>query len=112
VSNLILALGLAALLWPTVRSGQTQSDAITTIAGADACAVRGDSPDRDSDQQWQSPRHATAVVTESVWTSAPVHAGLGGTRVARLFELARFVSSPDPPPASTPPYLLHTPLLI
>lgn len=80
--------------------------------GADACAVTGGSPDRDSDQRWQSARHAIAVVTESVWKSSPVHAGLGATRVTRLFEIARLVSSPEPPAASTPHYLLHTPLLI
>ncbi len=111
--RLILAIGLATLLWATAaRTGPVPSDAITTMSGAEACAVAGDSPDGDSDQQWRNAHHAIAVVTESVWKSSPVHAGLGATRVARLFEIARFVSSPDPPAASTPHYLLHTPLLI
>jgi len=113
VHRLILAIGLSALLWATAaRSGPVPADAAATIAGADACAVTGDSPDGDADQQWRNAHHVIAVVTESPWKSAPVHAELGATRVARLFEIARFVSSPDPPAASTPHYLLHTPLLI
>jgi hypothetical protein len=111
VHRLILALGLCALLYATGRTGPVPSEDVVTIA-AEACAVTSDSPDRDSGQQWRKAHHAIAVVTESVWKSSPVHAGLGSTRVARLFELARFVSAPDPPAASTPHYLLHTPLLI
>ena len=112
--RLILAIGLSALLWATAAAHRDRfpPDAITTMAGAEACAVAGDSPDGESDQQWRNAHHAIAVVTESVWKSSPVHAGLGAARVARLFEIARFVSSPDPPAASTPHYLLHTPLLI
>ena len=111
--RLILAIGLSALLWATAaRTGPVPSDVVASVASADICAVTGDSPDGESDQQWRNAHHAIAVVTESVWKSSPVHAGLGATRVARLFEIARFVSSPDPPAASTPPYLLHTPLLI
>ena len=64
------------------------------------------------DQQWRNAHHAIAVVTESVWKSSLVHAGLGAMPVARLFEIARVVDSPGPPAASPPPYLLHTPLLI
>jgi len=113
VHRLILAIGLSAVLWATAaRTGPVPSDAIASVASGDACAVTGDSPDGDTDQQWRNAHHAIAVVTESVWKSSPVHAGLGATRVTRLFELARFVSSPDPPAASTPTYLLHTPLLI
>ena len=112
--RLILAIGLSALLWATAaRTGPVPADAITTMASADACAVGGDSDGpNDSDPQWRNAHHAIAVVTESPWKSAPVHAELGATPVARLFEIARFVSSPDPPAASTPSYLLHTPLLI
>jgi hypothetical protein len=110
---LILAIGLSALLWATAaRTGPVPAHAITTMASADASAVTGGSPEGESDQQWRNAHHAIAVVTESVWKSSPVHAGLGATRVTRLFEVARFVSSPDPPATSTPHYLLHTPLLI
>jgi hypothetical protein len=113
VHRLILAIGLSALLWAAAaRTGPVPAGAITTMAGADACAVTGGSPDGESDQQWRNAHHATAVVTESVWKSAPVHAGLGATRLTRFFEIARFDSSPDLPAASTPQYLLHTPLLI
>jgi hypothetical protein len=113
VHRLILAIGLSALLWATAaRTGPVPSDAVASVASADACAVTGDSPDGEPDQQWRNAHHAIAVVTESVWKSSPVHAGLGATRVARLFEIARFVSSPAPPAASTPHYLRHTPLLI
>ena len=110
--RLIFAIGLTALLWATAaRTTPVPSDAVTTTGAA--CAVDGDSHGpSDSEQQWRNAHHAIAVVTESQWKSAPVHAGLGATRVARIFELARFVSSPDPPAASTPHYLRHTPLLI
>jgi len=112
VHRLILALGLCALLLAAARTGPVPSDAVTTMASAEACAVTSDSPDGDSGQQWRKAHHAIAIVTESAWKLSPVHAGLGSIRVARLFELARFVSAPDPPAASTPHYLLHTPLLI
>lgn len=82
------------------------------MAAAPACAVTGDSPDRDTDRQWLAASHAIAVVTESLWKSAPVHADLYSTRSARIFELARSVSSPAPPLSSAPYYLRHTPLLI
>ena len=110
--RLILALGLSALLWAGARTAPLPAAAVTAVVSSEACAVTSDSPERDSGQQWRKTRHAIAVVTESVWSSAPVHAELGSTRVARLFELAGFVSAPDPPAASTPHYLLHTPLLI
>ena len=111
--RLILAIGLATLLLATAaRTGPLPSGDITTMSGAEACAVAGDSPGGESDQQWRTAHHAIAVVIESVWKSSPVHAGLGAARVARLFEIARLVSSPDPPAASTPHYLRHTPLLI
>ena len=112
--RVLLAIGLATLLRATAaRTGPIPSGDITTMSGAEACAVASDSRGPgNSDEQWRSAHHAIAVVTESVWKSSPVHAGLGAARVARLFEIARFVSSPGPPAASTPHYLLHTPLLI
>ena len=82
------------------------------MAAAEACAVTGDAPDRDGDQEWRAAQHAIAVVTESVWKSAPLHAGLSATPAARIFDLARSVSSPAPPVSSAPFYLRHTPLLI
>jgi len=117
VHRLLFAIGLSAILWATsARTGAGPSDAITTMAGAEACSVDGDSHDpndsNDSDQQWRNAHHAIAVVTESAWKSPPVRAGLGATRVARTFEPARFASSPDPPADSTPIYLRHAPLLI
>lgn len=109
----IFAIGLAALLWASsIRTGPLPSDAIAAMAGADACAVAGDSPERDSDRQWRTAHHAIAVVTESVWKSAPVHAELSATPAARIFEIGRTGSSPAPPASSAPLYLRHTPLLI
>ena len=109
----IFAIGLAALLWATsVRTAPVPVDGIVTLAGAEACAVTGDSPDRDTDQQWRAARHAIAIVTESVWKSAPLHAGLSATPAARIFDIARSVSSPAPPVSSAQFYLRHTPLLI
>ena len=120
--RLIFALGLITLLWVTAaRTTPVPSDAVAAtgspshgVAGpGSASAVDDDSHGpSDSEQQWRNAHHAIAVVTESPWKSAPVHAGLGATRVARIFELARFVSSPGPPAASAPHYLRHTPLLI
>jgi hypothetical protein len=112
VHRLILAIGVSALVWAAAaRTTPVPSDAITAMASA--CAVDGDSHGpNDSGQLWRNAHHAIAVVTESVWKSAPVHAGLGATRVARIFEIARLVSSPGPPSAATPLYLRHTPLLI
>ena len=113
VRRLIFALGLAALLWAmSVRTGPVPSESIVTMAGAEACAVAGDSPERDADQRWGAAPHAIAVVTESVWKSAPVHADLSATPAPRIFEIARSVSSPAPPDSSAPLYLRHTPLLI
>jgi hypothetical protein len=114
----IFAIGLAALLWASsvrtlpVPSGAASPGDTVSMAAAEACAVTGDSPDRDSDQQWRAASHAIAVVTESVWKSAPVHAGLSATPAARIFEIAHSASSPAPPPSSAPHYLRHTPLLI
>ena len=83
------------------------------MAGAEeACAVAGEAPAHDSSRQWRNAHHAIALVTESVWKSAPAHARLGATRITRLFEIACFASFPDPPSASSPHYLRHTPLLI
>jgi len=113
VHRFVLALGLSALLWAAaVPSAPVPLDAATTTASAEACAVAGESPDRDSSRQWRNAHHAIAVVTESVWKSAPVHAELGATRITRLFEIACSVTCPDPPAASAPHYLRHTPLLI
>ena len=109
----IVAIGLAALLWAaSVQSAPVPVDATVTMAGAEACAVRGDSPDRDTAPQWRAAQHTIAVVPESVWKSAPLHAGLSATPAARIFDLARSVSSPAPPVSSAPFYLRHTPLLI
>ena len=109
----MFAIGLAALLWATsVRTAPVPSDAIIPMAGAETCAVTGDSPDRHSGQQWRAAHYAIVLVSESVWKSAPVHAELSATPAARIFELARSVSSPAPPVSSAPLYLRHTPLLI
>jgi hypothetical protein len=116
--RLILTLGLSTLLWATAARttpaiSLTESTAAKASSAAEACAVSADpGAPSESEQQWQNAHHAIAVVTESVWKSAPVHAGLGATRIARIFEIARVVSSSDPPPVSAPLYLRHTPLLI
>ena len=112
--RLIFAFGLIALLWATAaRTTPVPFAAVAASAAGSACAVDGDSQRQsDSEQQWRNAHHAIAVVTESPWKSAPVHAELGATRVIRIFELARFVSSPGPPAAAAPHYLRHTPLLI
>ena len=111
--RVIIAIGVVVLFWATgPSSGPPAVDAGHALSGVAGGAVAGESDHGESDQQWRIAQHAIAVVTESVWKSSPVHAGLGAARVTRLSEIARFVSSPDPPAASTPHYLLHTPLLI
>lgn len=113
VHRLIFAIGLSALLWTAARTQPVPSNDIATMSGVEAGAVAADPHGpRDSDQQWLAAHHAIGVVTESVWKSAPVHAGLAATRTARVFEIARTISSSDPPASSAPPYLRHTPLLI
>ncbi len=114
VHRVIFAIGLAALLWATsARSGPAASPDSIRMSGAESCAVAGASHGSgDSDRQWRNAHHAIAIVTESVWKSAPVHAELGATESARIFEVARSVSSSDPPSPSAPIYLRHTPLLI
>jgi hypothetical protein len=112
VHRLIFALGLSALLWTAARTTPAPQD-IVSMSGVVSCAVAGDSHSpSDSDQQWQAAHHAIGVVTESLWKSAPVHAGLCTARVALTFETSRTFSAADPPAASAPPYLRHTPLLI
>jgi hypothetical protein len=109
----IFAIALTSLLWATsVRTNPAPVDAFVTLAAANACAVTADLPDRPSDQQWRTARQAIALVSESVWKSAPVHAGLSATPAARIFEIARSAGAPAPPDASAPLYLRHTPLLI
>ena len=109
----VFAIGLAALLWAaSVRTAPVPVHGIATMAGAEACAVTGDSPDRAPDQQWRAAPQTIAVVPESAWKSAPLHAGLSATPAARIFDLARSVSSPAPPVSSAPFYLRHIPLLI
>jgi hypothetical protein len=105
-----LAMGLSALLW----TANAHMDDITTMSGVGACLLTGNShPPSGSDQQWRARHHPIAVVTESVWKSALVHAELAATPSARAFDTARVDSSPGPPVRAIPPhYLQHTPLLI
>jgi hypothetical protein len=115
---LFVALGLSALLWATgarITPVSTDHAAIPAkgMSAVETCAVSANPHGpSDTEQQWQNAHHAIAVVTESMWKSAPVHAELGATRIARIFEIPRPVSSSDPPSPSTPFYLRHTPLLI
>ena len=109
----VLALALSTVVWATAARTTPAPPDVATTSGAEACAVSADPhAPNETEQQWQNAHHAIALVTESVWKSAPVHAGLGTTRIARIFEIARTVSSSDPPSVSAPHYLRHTPLLI
>jgi len=111
---MLLAIGLSALLWSVAaRPGPPPAADIVKMSGVESRAVAGDSQGPiDPDQLWRAQHDAVAPTTESMWTSAPVHAALAATRSARTFETALAVSSPDPPASSAPPYLRHTPLLI
>ena len=112
-----LALGVAVLLWTAAGAapmspGDAPGD-IVTMSGSPAPCHLSDAPAPDSsDGQWRALRYPLAAVMESVWKSAPIHAELAAVRGARIFDLARTVSSPDPPVRSGPHYLRHTPLLI
>jgi hypothetical protein len=112
---IVLAMGLSALLWTaTARTGSAPPDDIITMSGVGSCLLTGDAQvPGGSDQQWRARHHPIAVVTESVWKSALVHAELAATPSAHTLDTARVESSPDPPVGSVPPhYLQHTPLLI
>ncbi len=65
-----------------------------------------------ADLKWRAQLHTIGIVTESIWKSASVHVELGATRAACPAETVLAFSSPDPPLASVPHYLRHTPLLI
>ncbi len=111
---MFLAIGLFALLWMAgARTGAAPSDDIITMVDAGSCELAGDSHDSgNSDRQWRAQQQTVAAVTESVWKSALVHAALGATPAALIFEPRLAASSPDPPVRSAPHYLRHTPLLI
>jgi hypothetical protein len=111
---MLLAIGLSALLWTVAaRTPAAPVHDVVSMSAADSCAVSADSPaPLDSDLQWRAAHDAIGPVTESVWKSAPVHAALAATRTPHLFDTILTVSAPDPPAASAPPYLRHTPLLI
>ena len=108
---MLLALGLAALLW--TATADTAPDDILTMSGTAPCVLEAHSQERgDADSQWRAEQHTIAAVTESVWKSALVHAELAATRLELPFDTTRAASSPDPPVGSAPYYLRHTPLLI
>jgi hypothetical protein len=111
---MLLAIGLSALLWTVAaRPASAPVRDILAMSAAESCALSADSPTPlDSDLQWRAEHDAIGPVTESVWKSAPVHAALAATRTPHLFATSLTVSAPDPPSASTLPYLRHTPLLI
>ena len=111
---MLFAIGLSALLWTATASlGPVSANDIVTMSAVESCQVAGDSHNScDADPQWRAERHPVAPVTESVWTSAPVHAVLAATRPPCVFDTAPLTSSPAPPLRSAPHYLRHTPLLI
>ena len=86
---------------------------IITMSGAGPCQVAGDSHGPgDSDQQWRAQHHTIAAVTESVWKSAPVHAGARGHACAARLRHRTRGQLAGSSGRSAPPYLRHTPLLI
>ena len=87
---MLLAIGLFALLWTaTARPESVPPDGITAMLAAGSSLVTGESHrTHDSDRQWRAQRDSIAAVTESVWKSAPVHAALAATRLARVFDPA------------------------
>jgi hypothetical protein len=111
---ILLALGLAALLWTAgPRTASIPPGGIIPASGIESCLMPGQShAPGDSDQHWRPHRHTIATVTESLWKSALVHADLAATPSARLVDTARLPGLPDPPVDSEPHYLRHTPLLI
>ena len=111
---MLLAIGLSALLWTVAAPTRPVPAAgMVAMSGVEACAVTADAPTPlDPDLQWRAEHDAIGPVTESVWKSALVHAALATTRTPQIFDTTLSVSAPDPPAASAPPYLRHTPLLI
>lgn len=111
---MLVAIGLSALLWTAAaRPASDLPGGITAMSGVESCALSADT-DRPSnaDLKWLSQLHTIGIVTESNWKSALVHVELGATRSARSVDISLAASSPDPPAASAPHYLRHTPLLI
>lgn len=111
---MLLAIGLSALLWTVAaRTAPAPVHEVVAISAAASDAVSADSPTPlDSDLQWRAAHDAVGPITESVWKSAPVHAALAATRTPHFFTSILSVHAPDPPAATAPPYLRHTPLLI
>jgi hypothetical protein len=110
---ILVAMGLSVLLWTaTVRTEPVPPDDIVTMSEVGPSQMAGPHGPSDSDQQWRAQQHTIAAVTESVWKSALVHAGLAATPSALPVDTTRAASSPDPPVGSAPHYLRHTPLLI
>ncbi|MGE3490890.1 MAG: hypothetical protein AB7N29_12865 [Vicinamibacterales bacterium] len=125
----LLAIGLSALLWTAaartaavdVASGfsRTSASAVVDVASGfsrtseETCALSSgtDSPSQ-SELKWLAQLHTIGIVTESIWKSSLVHVELGATRSPRSVDISLAATSPDPPAASAPPYLRHTPLLI
>jgi len=120
----LLAIGLSALLW-TAAARTAVGDVASGFpvhrslgeggsrTSAETCALAAgtDGPSQ-SELKWLAQLHAIGIVTESIWKSSLVHVELGATRSPRSVDISLAASPPDPPAASAPPYLRHTPLLI
>ena len=110
---LLVGLGLSLLWIASAPCFPVAPDDLVTMSAVESVQLAGDPHlPSGSDQHWRAGQHAIAAVTESLWRSALVHAGLADTPSARTFHTGYAASSPDPPVRSTPHYLRHTPLLI
>jgi hypothetical protein len=107
----LIAIGLSALWIFAARTDAVSHVERTAMSATAACSLAApDAP--DTDQHWHARQSPVASVSESMWKSAPVHAGLASRRDVRSLEATRTGSSPDPPVDAAPHYLRHTPLLI
>lgn len=112
--SLLLAIGVFTLLWTLgARTPANPSPGLLIGAAGESCALTADSDGpSQSELKWRAQLHTIGIVTESIWTSSLVHVELGGTPSPRTVDISLASSSPDPPAASAPHYLRHTPLLI
>ena len=103
--GVLLAVVFVWSVWATgAQIVHASPEAASTLAGAGACSeLDGPRSTGDSDGEWTAQHQARASVTESVWKSPLVHAGLAGARCPDLFVAIR---TPDAPITVRAPHLI------
>lgn len=112
--GVLLAIVFVLSTWATVAQVvPAAAEATMTLAGADSCSeLDGPMSSGDSDGQWHAQHRTNASVTESVWKSPLVHAGLAGVRCPNMFVSIRTSDGLDYPTPHAPRHPLAIPLLI